>query len=133
MEATHRHHQGLHHQRAERIHRCPHNHHRQECHTMNLFAYNYALPATAVSRFLHDTHLFVFLNFPVLYPVRYCGHHGLDTSAAQAMIWLCTFEQTKSLSVDTRTSQLGVCARKEPQKVFDWTALVQYDLEQRVW
>jgi len=132
MAAAHRHLQGLHHQRAEGIHRCPHNHRRQECHTMTLFAYNYAPPASAESRLLHDTHLVAFLKFPVLHPVRCYGHHGLNTSASQAMIWGCTFEQTQSKRVDTQTSQLGVCARKE-SPVFDSTALVQHDLEQRVW
>ena len=54
---------------------------------MNLFACNYALPASAESSFLHETHFVAFLWFPVLYPVSCYGHHGLNTSAAQAMIW----------------------------------------------
>ena len=54
---------------------------------MNLFACNYALPASAESSFLHETHFVAVLRFPVLYPVSCYGHHGLNTSAAQAMIW----------------------------------------------
>ena len=63
MAATRRHHQGHHHQMSEGIHRCPHNHHCQECHTTNLCAYNYALPVSAESRFLHNTHFVAFLKF----------------------------------------------------------------------